>query len=201
MADYQTPVINDLIQRLGALPGIGRKTAQRLAYYLMGQPAAVSTALANAILAAGRDIHFCASCCNLTDQEHCEICSDTQRDRSIICVVESPLDVAAMERTREYNGLYHVLHGAISPMQDIGPEQLHLRELLTRLREHPEVEEIILANNATVEGEATASYIARLLKSVGLRITRIAQGIPMGSNLEYADEITLARALEGRTEI
>lgn len=201
MADYQTPVINDLIQRLGALPGIGRKTAQRLAYYLMGQPAEVSAALANAILAAGRDIHFCAACCNLTDQEHCEICSDPQRDRSVICVVESPLDVAAMERTREYNGLYHVLHGAISPMQDIGPEQLHLRELLTRLREHPEVEEIILANNATVEGEATASYIARLLKSVGLRITRIAQGIPMGSNLEYADEITLARALEGRTEI
>lgn len=157
--------------------------------------------MAEAIIEAKEKIHLCKQCCNLTDREVCEICSDESRDRHIICVVENPSDVIAMERTREYRGLYHVLHGAISPMDNIGPEDIHLRELLQRLASDQEVEELILANNATVEGEATANYIARLVKPSGIRCSRIAHGIPFGSNLEYADEVTLGRAIEGRVEI
>ncbi|MGI6077329.1 MAG: recombination mediator RecR [Fastidiosipilaceae bacterium] len=201
MADFDTPYINELINQFGQLPGIGKKTAQRLAFHILSQPEEKSQGLARAILNACENIHLCNICCNLSDRETCDICTDESRDQSVICVVESPLDVAAMERTREYHGLYHVLHGAISPMQDVGPEQLHLRELLTRLQKNPEIQEIILANNATIEGEATATYIARLLKGTGIRTTRIAQGLPMGSNIEFTDEVTLAKALLGRQTI
>ncbi len=201
MSSYDSPAIHELITQLGQLPGVGRKTAQRLAFHILGISKEDATKLANAILQAKERTHLCPICCDLTDREICEICADRTRDDSVVCVVESPMDVTAMERTREYNGRYHVLHGAISPMKDIGPEQLHLRELLSRLREHSEITEIILATNATVEGEATATYIARLIKPAGIRTTRIAHGIPMGSNLEYADEVTLTRALEGRQEI
>ncbi len=200
MARYASS-ISRLIARLGSLPGIGAKTAQRLAFYILNMDDADARALAEAILEAKEKIHLCKYCCNLTDREVCEICSDKQRDRSMICVVESPSDVVAMERTREYQGLYHVLHGAISPMDNIGPEDIHLRELLQRLAADDEVKEIILANNATVEGEATANYIARLVKPSGIRCTRIAHGIPFGSNLEYTDEVTLGRAIEGRIEL
>lgn len=196
-----SPLIAKLMAELGKLPGIGQKSAQRLAFHILDMPKEDVEALASALLEARRGIHLCPSCCNLTDAEVCEICSAPGRDTKTICVVESPRDVAAMERIHEYKGLYHVLHGAISPMQDIGPERLKLRELLTRLQEHPEVEEIILATNPTVEGEATALYIARLLKSSGIRCTRIAHGLPMGSDIEYADEVTLARALSGRQQI
>lgn len=201
MSSYDSPAIHELITQLGQLPGVGRKTAQRLAFHILGISKEDATKLANAILQAKERTHLCPICCDLTDREICEICADRTRDDSVVCVVESPMDVTAMERTREYNGRYHVLHGAISPMKDIGPEQLHLRELLSRLRKHSEITEIILATNATVEGEATATYIARLIKPAGIRTTRIAHGIPMGSNLEYADEVTLTRALEGRQEI
>lgn len=201
MNRYDTPVINELINQLGRLPGIGRKTAQRLAFHILSISKEEATAFAEAILKAKEHVRLCAVCCNLTDREVCEICADPNRDETVVCVVENPMDVTAMERTREYKGRYHVLHGAISPMKDIGPDEIHLRELITRLRDHSDIREIILATNATVEGEATATYIARLLKPAGIRTTRIAHGIPMGSNLEYADEVTLLRALEGRQEI
>ena len=197
MADF-SPLIAQLIAELSHLPGVGRKSAQRLAFYLLDQPEEEVSRLAEAILAARKGIHLCPHCCNLTDAELCPICANPSRDPSTICVVESPRDVAAMERIHEYKGLYHVLHGAISPMQNIGPERLKLRELFTRLQEHPEVTEVILATNPTVEGEATSLYIARLLRSTGIRITRIAHGLPMGSDLEYADEATLSKALDGR---
>lgn len=200
MARY-SPSIARLVTELGKLPGIGGKSAQRLAFYLLSQPESRSEALAEAILDARRTIRICSVCCNLTDQDPCEICTSPSRERSQICVVENPRDVAAMERIHEYRGLYHVLHGAISPMQNIGPDQIHLRELLSRLRTQTEVSEVILATNPTVEGEATAMYIARLLKPAGIRTTRLAHGLPMGGDLEYADEVTLAKAMEGRREI
>lgn len=200
MARY-SPSIARLIAELGKLPGIGSKSAQRLAFHLLAQPESQVEALAQAILDARHTTRLCSVCCNLTDQDPCDICSSASRDRSIICVVENPRDVAAMERIHEYHGLYHVLHGSISPMQNIGPDQIKLRELLSRLRCDDSIREIILATNPTVEGEATAMYIARLLKPAGILTTRIAHGIPMGGDLEYADEVTLARALEGRREI
>ena len=200
MARY-SPSIARLIAELGKLPGIGSKSAQRLAFHLLAQPESQVEALAQAILDARHTTRLCSVCCNLTDQDPCDICSSASRDRSIICVVENPRDVAAMERIHEYHGLYHVLHGSISPMQNIGPDQIKLRELLSRLRCDDNIREIILATNPTVEGEATAMYIARLLKPAGILTTRIAHGIPMGGDLEYADEVTLARALEGRREI
>lgn len=196
-----SPLIANLIQELGKLPGIGRKTAQRLAFHILDSSVEDAQALAKAITTAKQGIHLCATCCNFTEEEICDICSNTKRDTRVICVVESPRDLAAMERTHEYNGLYHVLHGVISPMQDQSPESLKLRELITRLQDHPEVEEIILATNPSVEGEATALYIARLLKPSNIKCTRIAHGLPMGSDIEYADEVTLARALSGRSEI
>lgn len=200
MARY-SPSIARLIAELGKLPGIGSKSAQRLAFHLLAQPESQVETLAQAILDARHTTRLCSVCCNLTDQDPCDICSSVSRDRSIICVVENPRDVAAMERIHEYHGLYHVLHGSISPMQNIGPDQIKLRELLARLRCDENIHEIILATNPTVEGEATAMYIARLLKPAGILTTRIAHGIPMGGDLEYADEVTLARALEGRREI
>jgi recombination protein RecR len=195
------PAIARLITELNRLPGIGGKTAQRLAFHILAQPDAYAEALAQAILEARHTIRLCSVCCNLTDRDPCEICQSGNRDRTVVCVVENPRDVAAMERMHEYRGLYHVLHGAISPMQGIGPDQIRLRELLAHLRQEETIREIILATNPTVEGEATALYIARLLKPAGILTTRIAHGIPMGGDLEYADEVTLARAIEGRREI
>lgn len=195
------PSINQLIAELARLPGIGNKTAQRLAFHLLGEPEAKALALADAIRTARASIQLCSRCCNLTENDPCSICADESRDATTICVVESPADVAAMERTRDYHGRYHVLHGAISPMNGIGPDDIHLRELLQRLGSEDQVSEVILANNATVEGEATAMYISRMLKPAGIKTTRIAHGIPMGSNLEYADEVTLAQAMAGRREI
>ncbi len=200
MARY-APSIGKLITELGKLPGIGQKTAQRLAFHLLGQPPEQARALAAAILAASESSRFCSICCNLTENDPCQICMDDKRDQTIICVVENPRDVAAIERMHEYKGLYHVLHGAISPMQGVGPEQIKLRELLSRLRENEKVVELILATNPTVEGEATALYIARLLQPAGILTTRIAHGLPMGGDLEFADDVTLAKALEGRREI
>ncbi|MDI9497074.1 MAG: recombination mediator RecR [Bacillota bacterium] len=190
--------INRLVAELGRLPGIGQKTAQRLAFYLLSQPEERAYELAAAIADARRETRLCPGCCNLTDQELCDICSDEERDGHVICVVEQPADVAAMERIREYRGRYHVLHGAISPTANIGPRELHISELLQRLQQHPEINEVILANNPTVEGEGTALFIARLLQPSGIRTTRIAHGLPMGTTVEFADEVTLARALAGR---
>ncbi len=197
MARYASS-INKLISNLAGLPGIGTKTAQRLAFYILNMEKDKALDLAQAIMDAKEKIRLCEVCCNLTDQDVCEICLDEERDRSVICVVESPSDVIAMEKTREYRGLYHVLHGAISPMEGITPEDIHLRDLLIRLQQHEEIKEIILANNATVEGEATANYIAKLVKPSGIVCSRLASGIPFGSNLEYTDEVTLGRAIEGR---
>lgn len=200
MSEY-SPLIANLIQALGKLPGIGRKTAQRLAFHILDSPVEEAEALAQAVLQAKKSIHLCAECCNFTENDLCEVCSNPKRDHTTICVVESPRDLAAMERIHEYKGLYHVLHGVISPMQNQGPETLKLRELLSRLQNHPEVSEVILATNSSVEGEATALYVARLLKPSGIRCTRIAHGLPMGADIEYADEVTLARALTGRTDL
>lgn len=200
MAKYSAS-ISKLIAELGKLPGIGGKSAQRLAFHILSLSDAEVETLAGTLLEAKRTTFLCSNCCNLTDRDPCEICSSMSRDPSILCVVENPRDVAAMERIHEYHGLYHVLHGAISPMQGIGPNQIKLKELLARLTKETNVTEVILANNPTVEGEATAMYIARLLKPAGIRTTRIAHGLPMGGDLEYADEVTLARAMEGRREI
>ena len=193
--------IQRLTTQLSRLPGIGMKTAQRLAFHILDAPAEEAEGLAQAVLQAKKGIHLCAECCNFTENELCEVCSNPKRDHTTICVVESPRDLAAMERIHEYKGLYHVLHGVISPMQNQGPESLKLRELLSRLQNHPEVSEVILATNSSVEGEATALYVARLLKPSGIRCTRIAHGLPMGADIEYADEVTLARALTGRTDL
>ena len=192
-----------LIEHFRALPGIGSKTAVRLAYHVLDMDAAKARALAEAIVEAREKIGFCSVCCNLSDQDPCAICASEKRDRSKICVVEQPQDVAAVERMKDYKGLYHVLHGSLSPLSGIGPENLRVKELLHRLEGEAgaEVQEIIMATNPTVEGEATAMYLARLLKPAGLKVTRIAHGLPIGGDLEYADEVTLAKALENRKEI
>ena len=192
-----------LIEHFRALPGIGSKTAVRLAYHVLDMDAAKARALAEAIVEAREKIGFCSVCCNLSDQDHCAICTSEKRDRSKICVVEQPQDVAAVERMKDYKGLYHVLHGSLSPLSGVGPENLRVKELLHRLEGEAgaEVQEIIMATNPTVEGEATAMYLARLLKPAGLKVTRIAHGLPIGGDLEYADEVTLAKALENRKEI
>lgn len=200
MAKYSS-IVTKLIAELGKLPGIGNKSAQRLAFYLLSAPTEDVKNLANAMLEAKEKTFLCSICCNYTDKDPCDSCSSSKRDRTVICVVDSPRDVVAMERIHEYKGLYHVLHGSISPMQGIGPSDIKLKELLSRLSSETCVEEVILANNPTVEGEATAMYISRLLKPAGIKVTRIAHGLPMGSDLEYADEVTLAKALEGRREI
>lgn len=189
--------INRLTTQLSRLPGIGHKTAQRLAYHILDIPEAQATELAEAILAARRDVHNCPICGTYTDVTPCAICSDETRDDSILCVVCEARDVTAMERTREFRGKYHVLHGVLSPMDGIGPNDIRINELVERVK-GGEVREVILATNPDVEGEATASYIARLLRPMGVTCTRIAHGIPIGGNLEYTDEVTLAKALEGR---
>lgn len=198
--NYYGNTITQLIEELGRLPGIGGKSAQRLAFYLIHQPKERVEALAKAIVQAKAQVHYCSECCNFTDTDPCPICADPRRDRTTIMVVESPQDMAAYEKTKHYHGLYHVLHGAINPMLGVGPEDLKIRELLRRLNQGG-VEEVILATNPNVEGEATAMYLSRLLKPLGVRVTRIANGVPVGSDLEYIDEVTLSRALEGRREM
>lgn len=189
-----------LIDELYKLPGIGPKSAQRLAYYLLRMPAVEAQSLASAIVEVKQRVTFCSVCQNVTEIDPCRICTDGNRDRTIICVVEEPLDILAIERTQSYRGLHHVLHGAVSPIDGIGPEDLKIAELLHRLRSG-EVQEVILATNPNLEGEATAMYLTRLLRPLGVRVTRLARGLPVGGDLEYADDVTLARALEGRQEM
>ena len=198
--NYNIVPLTELINQFSRLPGIGKKTAQRLAYSILEQPPERAKQFADALVNAREKIHFCKVCQSLTDLEVCQICSDITRDKSVICVVEDPRDVMAFERTREFRGVYHVLHGVISPLDNIGPDKLRIKELMERLNDNT-VKEIIMATNPTVEGEATASYISRLVKPMGIKVTRLAYGIPVGGDLEYADEYTLARALEGRNEI
>lgn len=200
MRQYPKP-LNRLINEFSKLPGIGGKTAQRLAFHVLSLSTPEVENLANAIRDAKQNLRYCSVCGNLTDQDPCSICSDLQRDPKVICVVESPQDVLAMERIREFNGRYHVLHGTISPVEGIGPGDINLKSLIVRLQKEPEVEEVIIATNPNIEGEATAMYISRLLKPSGIRVTRIAHGIPVGGDLEYADEVTLLKAMEGRREI
>ncbi|MBK5263444.1 MAG: recombination protein RecR [Peptostreptococcaceae bacterium] len=197
---YYARPLNKLIGELSKLQGIGNKTAQRLAFNLLAVDKSEALALAHAIIDARENMSYCSECGNLTDQDPCLICKDTQRDKEIICVVESPKDVAAIERMREFKGQYHVLHGAISPMDGIGPEDINLKALIIRLQ-NSDVKEIILATNPNIEGEATAMYIARLVKPSGIKVTRIAHGVPVGGDLDYADEITLSKAMEGRREL
>jgi len=192
--------VERLIEELNRLPGIGPKTASRLTFYLLRSSREQVQALADAIGQLHNKVVTCSMCFNIAETSPCAICGDTQRDRSLICVVEEPLDVLAIERTRAYDGMYHVLHGAISPLEGVGPEDLKIAELMQRLRRHP-AEEIILATNPNLEGESTAMYISRQLAPLGVRATRLAHGLPMGADLEYADEVTLTRALEGRREM
>ena len=198
--EYFAPALARLIEQFAALPGIGRKTAQRLAFYMLSQPLERAQEFADALVDAKRSIRYCVECQNLTGEERCAICSNAARDHSTICVVEDPRDVVALERTKEYDGTYHVLHGAISPMDGIGPDELKIKELLARVSSG-KIREVIMATNPDVEGEATAMYLSRLLKPLGVKVTRLAYGIPVGAELEYADENTLSRALEGRSEL
>ena len=192
--------VSRLIEELGKLPGIGPKSAARLTYYLLRIPEAEARALAEAIIAVKEKTVLCSSCQNITDSNPCAICGSKERDHSIICVVKEPLDIMALERTGQYKGLYHVLHGVLSPMDGIGPDDLKIKELLQRLKTGS-VEEVILATNPNLEGEATAMYLQRLLSPFGVRLTRLARGLPVGGDLEYADEVTLTHALEGRQEM
>lgn len=197
---YYAESLARLIEALHKLPGIGPKTAQRLAFHILGCPEEEALGLARAIVEARKQIHPCSVCANLTDVDPCNLCRDPARDQAVICVVEQPRDVVAIERTGEYRGLYHVLHGALSPLDGVGPEELKIDRLLARLKERP-VKEVILATNPNAEGEATALYIARLCRPLGLKVTRLAHGLPVGGDLEYADELTLGRALAGRQEL
>jgi len=200
MASTYAPPVQALIDELGRLPGIGPKSAQRIAFHLLKLPAQDATRLANAITEAKAKVRFCERCWNVAEGPECGICSDDQRDTTLICVVEEARDIVALEKTGEFRGRYHVLLGAISPIDGIGPEQLKVRELLLRLE--PEgVQEVILCTNPNIEGEATALYLARLLGPLGVKVTRLASGLPVGGDLEYADELTLGRALEGRREM
>lgn len=197
---YFAPPLARLIEAFEKLPGIGQKTAQRLAFYMLNAPKEEAQNFAEALLEAKEKIHYCSVCQNLTDDDICEICASTKRDRTVICVVESVRDLLAMERTHEYRGMYHVLHGALSPLDGIGPDDLKIKELLVRLSKEP-VEELIMATNSNVEGEATAMYLCKLVQPFNIKVTKIAHGIPVGGDLEYADEMTLAMALEGRREM
>lgn len=199
MAGTAAPLAR-LIELFERLPGIGSKSAQKLAFHILNMNDAQIDYFTDTIKNAHQKIHRCSECCDLTDGEKCNICSDERRDRTTICVVESSKDVMAFERTREYNGLYHVLHGAISPINNIGPEDITVKELLLRLSDN-NIKEVIMATNPTVEGEATAMYISRLIKPAGIKVTRLAYGVPVGADLEYADEVTLTRAIEGRSEL
>jgi recombination protein RecR len=199
MPDFAEPV-SELIDRLKRLPGIGQKTAQRLAFFLLRSSKEDALALAEAIRNAKDKIHSCSICYNITDTDPCLYCTSATRDRKTICVVEEPHNISAVEKTRQYNGLYHVLGGSLSPLQGVGPDQLHLKSLIERLKGNT-VEEIIIATNPTAEGEATAMYLSKLLKPLGVKVTRIGVGIPVGADLEYADEITMLKAMEGRREL
>jgi recombination protein RecR len=192
--------VTKLIEAFAQLPGIGPKTASRLTFYLLRRPAEQSEILADALRDLKQRIVFCSTCYNITEQSPCVVCADEGRDRGIVCVVEEPLDVLAIDRTGEYRGLYHVLHGAISPVEGIGPDELRINELLARLRAGG-IREVLLATNPNLEGEATAMYLARQIQPLGIRVTRLARGLPVGGDLEYADAVTLGRALEGRQEM
>lgn len=200
MAAVTPEPVERLIEAFAQLPGVGPKTASRLTFYLLRRPAEQSESLADALRDLKQRITFCGTCFNITEESPCPICQDEGRDRSILCVVEEPLDVIAIERTGEYRGLYHVLHGAISPVEGIGPDELRIHELVARVRAEP-VQELLLATNPNMEGEATAMYIARLFTASNVRVTRLARGLPVGGDLEYADAVTLGRALEGRREM
>ncbi len=197
---YTSPAIERAIEQLSRLPGIGRKSAQRLVFYLLKIPEDQVAELAQSLTELKQKVRYCSVCFNLTEEDPCPICRDPARDRSTICVVEQPNDVLALEKTGQYRGLYHVLGGSLSPLDGIGPENLRVRELVQRLQ-GGEVREVIVATNPNAEGEATAIYLAQLIKPLGIKLSRIARGIPVGSDLEYADEITLARALEGRIDL
>lgn len=197
---YFPASLETLIDKFAALPGIGRKSAQRLAFHVLSGSDEEADSFADAIKNAKENIHFCKVCQNLTEDEICPICASTRRDRSLICVVSDPKDVLSIERGREYNGTYHVLHGVLSPMNHIGPDDIKIKELLVRLADE-EVAEVIMATNPDTEGEATAMYISRLIKPFNIKVSRLAYGIPVGSNLEFADDATLNRAIEGRTEM
>ena len=199
MQAYTGP-ISRLIEEFSKLPGVGRKTAQRLAFHVINMNTNDVESLSKAIIDAKREIRYCSICCNITDTDPCSMCSNKNRDSSVICVVVDPRVVAAMERTREFKGKYHVLNGVISPMDGIGPDMIKIKELIVRLG-NEDVKELIMATNPTIEGEATAMYIARLVKPMGIKVTRIAHGLPVGGDLEYADEVTITKALEGRREI
>ncbi|KGF13446.1 recombinase RecR [Peptostreptococcus sp. MV1] len=199
MENYSEP-IDRLINEFSKLPGIGRKTAQRLAFHVINMDIKDVAGLSKALVDVKNEIKYCSVCCNISDTEVCPICANGHRDSSTICVVEDPRDVAAMERTKDYNGRYHVLNGVISPMDGIGPDMLNIKELISRLGDGS-VQEIIMATNPTIEGEATAMYISRLVKPMGIKVTRIAHGLPVGGDLEYADDVTISKALEGRREI
>ena len=192
--------IDNLIENLAHLPGIGRKTAQRLAFHIINMEDKKVSELAQAIARAKENLTYCEVCCNIADKSPCAICANPSRDKSMICVVEDPRDVAAMERMREYNGKYHILHGTLSPMDSITPEMLKIKELVSRLADK-DLKEVIIATNPTIDGEATAMYIARIIKPMGVKVTRIAHGLPVGGDLEYADDVTIAKALEGRREL
>ena len=192
--------VQDLIDELGRLPGVGPKSAQRIAFHLLDADKDEVQQLVDAITTVKTSVSFCQVCGNVSEQEECAICRDARRDRTVICVVEESKDVMAIERTRSYRGLYHVLGGAISPLQGVGPDQLRIRELMTRLSDES-IQEIVLATDPNLEGEATATYLSRMLKTLGIRVTRLASGLPVGGDLEYADEVTLGRAFEGRTVV
>ena len=197
--DYYSSQINKLIQELSELPGIGAKTAQRLAFHILNMPVEQVEGLSEAIINARKNVRYCKECFTLTDDELCPICRDASRNHKTIMVVENTRDLAAYEKTQKYDGVYHVLHGAISPMLGIGPNDIKLKELMHRLQQ--DVDEVIIATNSSLEGETTAMYISKLIKPTGIKVTRIASGVPVGGDLEYIDEVTLLRALEGRTEL
>jgi recombination protein RecR len=197
--NYYTDSVNKLIEKLSKLPGIGGKSAQRLAFYIINSPVENVMALSEAMLDVKKKIKYCSVCSNFSDTDVCNLCSSSNRDKKIIMVVESPQDMAAYERTNEFKGLYHILHGLISPMNNVGPNDLKIKQLLDRIQ-NGQTQEVILATNSTVEGEATAMYISKLIKPLGVKTTRIAYGIPIGADLQYADEVTLSKALEGRRE-
>ena len=199
MENYSEP-IDRLINEFSKLPGVGRKTAQRLAFHVINMNENDVKGLAKALVDVKQEIKYCSVCCNISDSDVCPICSNSHRDASTICVVEDPRDVAAMERTKDYNGKYHVPNGVISPLDGVGPEMLNIKELISRLGDG-QVKELIMATNPTIEGEATAMYISRLVKPMGVKVTRIAHGLPVGGDLEYADDVTISKALEGRREI
>ena len=200
MGVYNVAPLQKLIEQFEKLPGIGAKTAQRLAYFVLNLPKTEAEEFAKAIVDAKEKIKYCTVCCNFTDKEFCNICDNKERDSSIVCVVEDPKDISAIERTQEFNAVYHVLHGVISPLNGIGPDELCIKELLERLK-NENISEIIMATNPTVEGEATAMYLSKLIRHFGVKVTRLAYGIPVGASLEYADEVTLSRAILGRSEI